>query len=159
MCIRDSDRAVYERLKGCYVLTADKLAAARADMPVLHPLPRVDEIALEVDSDPRAAYFEQAQNGVYARMALMMTLLGLAPVQLGEGAPLLPEGTERNILRDVYKRQGQHDAVYHGISAHQDAPRLGHGRHDHRRRAVPQHVQHGVELRPDRSAQGRVDAF
>lgn len=101
---RFTDRTVYERLKGCYVLTADKLAAARADMPVLHPLPRVDEIALEVDSDPRAAYFEQAQNGVYARMALMMTLLGLAPVQLGEGAPLLPEGTERNILRCGDKR-------------------------------------------------------
>ena len=93
---RFTDRAVYARLKGCYVLTADKLAAARADMPVLHPLPRVDEIALEVDSDPRAAYFEQAQNGVYARMALMMTLLGLAPVQLGAVS---------YTLLDVYKRQ------------------------------------------------------
>ena len=50
---------------------------AKQDMAVLHPLPRVNEITLEVDDDPRAAYFEQAQNGVYVRMALIMTLLGL----------------------------------------------------------------------------------
>ena len=50
---------------------------AKPDMAVLHPLPRVNEIALDVDDDPRAAYFEQAQNGVYVRMALIMTLLGL----------------------------------------------------------------------------------
>ena len=101
---RFSNKAVYERLKDCYILTADKLAAARAAMPVLHPLPRVNEIAPEVDDDPRAAYFEQAQNGVYARMALMMTLLGLGPVQLGEGAPLLPAGTQKNLLHCGDKR-------------------------------------------------------
>lgn len=50
---------------------------AKPDMAVLHPLPRVNEIALSVDDDPRAAYFEQVQNGVYVRMALIMTLLGL----------------------------------------------------------------------------------
>ena len=49
----------------------------RPDLAVLHPLPRVNEIALSVDNDPRAAYFEQAHNGVYVRMALIMTLLGL----------------------------------------------------------------------------------
>ena len=49
----------------------------RPDLAVLHPLPRVNEIALSVDDDPRAAYFEQAHNGVYVRMALIMTLLGL----------------------------------------------------------------------------------
>ena len=53
------------------------MALATADMAVLHPLPRVNEIAVSVDNDPRAAYFEQAHNGVYVRMALIMTLLGL----------------------------------------------------------------------------------
>ncbi len=51
---------------------------AKEKMAVLHPLPRVNEITLPVDNDPRAAYFEQVQNGVYVRMALIMTLLGLA---------------------------------------------------------------------------------
>ena len=74
---RFTDRAVYERLKGCYVLTADKLAAARADMPVLHPLPRIDEIKPDVDNDPRAAYFDQVHNGVYIRMAIILALLGI----------------------------------------------------------------------------------
>ena len=68
----------YIRLKDTYILTPAKMALAKPDMAVLHPLPRVNEITLEVDDDPRAAYFEQAQNGVYVRMALIMTLLGLA---------------------------------------------------------------------------------
>ena len=67
----------YIRLKDTYILTPDKMKLAKPDMAVLHPLPRVNEIALPVDDDPRAAYFEQAQNGVYVRMALIMTLLGL----------------------------------------------------------------------------------
>ena len=67
----------YIRLKNSYILTKDKMALAKPDMAVLHPLPRVNEIALDVDDDPRAAYFEQVQNGVYVRMALIMTLLGL----------------------------------------------------------------------------------
>ena len=67
----------YLRLKDSYILTGEKMGLAKADMAVLHPLPRVNEIALSVDDDPRAAYFEQAQNGVYVRMALIMTLLGL----------------------------------------------------------------------------------
>ena len=76
----------YVRLKNSYVLTRDKLALAPADMAVLHPLPRVNEITLDVDDDPRAAYFEQAQNGVYMRMALIMTLLGLKDPKTGEVA-------------------------------------------------------------------------
>lgn len=67
----------YIRLKNSYILTREKMALAKPDMAVLHPLPRVNEIALDVDDDPRAAYFEQVQNGVYVRMALIMTLLGL----------------------------------------------------------------------------------
>ncbi len=67
----------YVRLKDSYILTAEKMNLAKPDMAVLHPLPRVNEIALNVDDDPRAAYFEQVQNGVYVRMALILTLLGL----------------------------------------------------------------------------------
>ena len=67
----------YLRLKGCYQLDEALLQKAPQDMPVLHPLPRVNEITLDVDDDPRAAYFEQVQNAVYIRMALIMTLLGL----------------------------------------------------------------------------------
>lgn len=67
----------YIRLKDRYILDADKMKLAPKDMIVLHPLPRVNEIALEVDDDPRALYFKQAQYGVYIRMALIMFLLGL----------------------------------------------------------------------------------
>ena len=67
----------YVRLKNSYILTEEKMMLGRPDLAVLHPLPRVNEIALSVDDDPRAAYFEQAHNGVYVRMALIMTLLGL----------------------------------------------------------------------------------
>ena len=76
----------YIRLKNSYVLTKSKLDLARPDMAVLHPLPRVNEITLDVDDDQRAAYFEQAQNGVYMRMALIMTLLGLKDPKTGEVA-------------------------------------------------------------------------
>jgi aspartate carbamoyltransferase catalytic subunit len=68
----------YVRLKDFYVLTKEKMELAKDDMLVLHPLPRVNEIAVEVDDDPRAAYFKQVQYGVYVRMALILTLLGLA---------------------------------------------------------------------------------
>ena len=66
----------YERLKDSYVLTAEKLAVAKPTMRVLHPLPRVNEISVKVDNDPRAAYFRQALNGKYMRMALILKLLG-----------------------------------------------------------------------------------
>ena len=67
----------YIRLKDFYVLDTAKMALAKEDMLVLHPLPRVNEISVEVDQDPRAAYFKQAQYGVYVRMALILTLLGI----------------------------------------------------------------------------------
>ncbi len=67
----------YLRLKDSYILTPDKLQHARADMRILHPLPRVNEISTAVDRDPRAAYFRQALNGKYIRMALIMKLLGV----------------------------------------------------------------------------------
>lgn len=67
----------YIRMKDFYILDKGKMSLAKDDMMVLHPLPRVNEISVEVDSDPRAAYFKQAQYGVYIRMALILTLLGL----------------------------------------------------------------------------------
>ncbi len=67
----------YIRLKDSFILDAAKMRYAREDMLVLHPLPRVNEISTEVDDDPRAVYFRQAQLGVYVRMALIMTLLGV----------------------------------------------------------------------------------
>lgn len=70
----------YIRLKDFYILNAEKMKVAKSDMIVMHPLPRVNEIATEVDTDPRAAYFKQAQYGVYVRMALILTLLGLEEV-------------------------------------------------------------------------------
>lgn len=65
----------YIRMKDCYILDNAKMALGKEDMLVLHPLPRVNEISVEVDDDPRAAYFRQVQYGVYVRMALIMTLL------------------------------------------------------------------------------------
>ena len=65
----------YVRMKDFYILTKEKLALAKEDMLVLHPLPRVNEISVEVDDDPRAVYFKQVQYGVYIRMALILTLL------------------------------------------------------------------------------------
>ena len=68
----------YVRLKDFYVLDKAKLSLAPSDMLVLHPLPRVNEISVDVDDDPRAVYFKQAQYGVYVRMALILTLLGIS---------------------------------------------------------------------------------
>ncbi len=67
----------YVRLKDFYILDKKKMNLAKDDMLVLHPLPRVNEISVEVDNDPRAAYFRQVQYGVYVRMALILTLLGI----------------------------------------------------------------------------------
>lgn len=72
---RFDDLDKYERLKDSYVLNPEKLALAKKDMKILHPLPRVNEISVDVDSDPRACYFKQALNGKYIRQALILTLL------------------------------------------------------------------------------------
>lgn len=71
------NEADYIRLKDTYILDKSKLALARPDLSILHPLPRVNEISVEVDDDPRACYFRQALNSKYVRMALIMDLLGL----------------------------------------------------------------------------------
>ena len=72
---RFADKAEYERLKDVYVLDAAKLRGAKPDLSIMHPLPRVNEIATDVDDDPRASYFVQAENGRYIRMALILKLL------------------------------------------------------------------------------------
>ena len=72
---RFDDPAEYERLKDSYVLTTEKMALAKENMAVLHPLPRVNEISVKVDNDPRAAYFRQTLNGKFMRMALILKLL------------------------------------------------------------------------------------
>lgn len=110
---RFSDKDEYERLKDSYVLNAAKLENAKSDLSIMHPLPRVNEIAIDVDDDPRASYFEQAENGRYIRMALILKLLkeknadGGKPI--GEEVsslicknPLCITKTERGIKR-LYK--------------------------------------------------------
>ncbi len=72
---RFDDPALYDALKDSYILTAEKMSLAREDMCVLHPLPRVNEISVAIDSDPRACYFKQVRNGKYMRMALILKLL------------------------------------------------------------------------------------
>ena len=79
---RFKDPFEYNRLKGTYVLTPRKLSAAKKDLLILHPLPRVDEIDISVDNDPRAAYFEQARLGMYVRMALLLRMLEQLPREL-----------------------------------------------------------------------------
>ena len=75
---RFADLAEYERLKDSYILTEEKMKAAKSDMIVLHPLPRVNEISVKIDDDPRACYFKQVRNGKFMRMALILTLLRAA---------------------------------------------------------------------------------
>jgi aspartate carbamoyltransferase catalytic subunit len=75
---RFEDPAQYERLKGSYILTRELVEKAKPGLTVMHPLPRVDEIAVEVDALPGAAYFRQAHNGVFLRMALLALVLGKA---------------------------------------------------------------------------------
>ena len=74
---RFADPLEYEKVKNVYILRNAMLANAKENMRILHPLPRVNEISVEVDDDPRAAYFTQVQNGVYVRMAVILTLLGI----------------------------------------------------------------------------------
>jgi aspartate carbamoyltransferase len=75
---RFEDEKLYESVKNAYVITTDTLKAAKEEMIVMHPLPRVGEISMEVDEDPRAAYFRQMEYGLYVRMALLAMVLGKA---------------------------------------------------------------------------------
>jgi aspartate carbamoyltransferase catalytic subunit len=75
---RFTDEAVYESVKGAYIIDSKVMKAARERMIVMHPLPRVGEISPEFDDDPRAAYFRQMEYGLYVRMALLAMVLGKA---------------------------------------------------------------------------------
>jgi aspartate carbamoyltransferase catalytic subunit len=75
---RFPDREEYEKVKNAYIITAKLLTKAKDNMKVLHPLPRVNEITTDVDSTKYAYYFDQAENGVYMRQAILATLLGEA---------------------------------------------------------------------------------
>ena len=90
---RFADKDEYERLKNCYELTASMLECAKDSLCILHPLPRVTEIAVDVDDDPRAAYFEQAECGRYIRMALILMLLGTKGVDDRRGKDAFPDDT------------------------------------------------------------------
>jgi aspartate carbamoyltransferase catalytic subunit len=74
---RFSDSLEYERVKNAYNLSNSMLAGSRSNMAIMHPLPRVNEIAADVDSNPKAYYFQQALNGVYVRQALLAAILGV----------------------------------------------------------------------------------
>lgn len=87
---RFENRAEYERLKDTYILTTDKLAGAKENIAILHPLPRVNEISVQVDAHPGAAYFEQVKNGKFMRMALILFVLSHND---GQPADLLPRWT------------------------------------------------------------------
>jgi hypothetical protein len=90
---RFADKDEYERLKDVYILTKAKLKNAKSDLSIMHPLPRVNEIAIDVDDDERASYFEQAENGRYIRMALILKLL-----KEKDGVILCPDGEENSKL-------------------------------------------------------------
>ena len=92
---RFADPDEYERLKDSYILTVDKLESAKSDLAILHPLPRVNEISVKVDDDPRACYFKQVLNGKYMRMALILRLLEEAEKGTEQPAP------EGELIRDV----------------------------------------------------------
>ena len=93
---RFDDPWQYERLKDSYVLTSEKMKLAKEKMSVLHPLPRVNEISVAVDDDPRAAYFRQALNGKYMRMALILMLLDEAKKN-----PVREQPDRRNLRYDL----------------------------------------------------------
>ena len=92
---RFDDLDEYERVKDAYILDAAKMKLGRPEMRVLHPLPRVNEITVEVDDDPRAAYFRQVENGKFVRMALIYTLLRWAEEGKNPDEPLVPEDVIR----------------------------------------------------------------
>ena len=98
------DEDEFDRLKDSFILTPEKLKAARPELRVLHPLPRVNEITVEVDKDPRAAYFRQVENGKFVRMALILTLLKWAKENPANDGVFFPEGTLRNELQCSNRR-------------------------------------------------------
>jgi len=104
---RFDDQEEYERLKDVYILTEDKLKSAKPDMTILHPLPRVNEISAKVDGDSRADYFEQAYNGKYMRMALILKLLK----ENEEEASLVKKYGPKHFVPDYVPEGAEHVSV------------------------------------------------
>ena len=102
---RFADVAEYERLKDSYILTADKMALAKEKMAILHPLPRVNEISVKIDTDPRAAYFRQVLNAKYMRMALILKLLDEAEGRERSSEPLPTARGEKGLIVNELKCQ------------------------------------------------------
>ena len=99
---RFADPTEYERLKDSYILTPEKLVSAKPDLAILHPLPRVNEISVKVDDDPRACYFRQVRYGKYIRMALILKLLG----EDNDGRPTV-ENRDGCMVNDIKCRNPQ----------------------------------------------------
>ena len=122
---RFADLDTYERLKDSYILTADKMALAKEKMAILHPLPRVNEISVKIDADPRAAYFRQVLNAKYMRMALILKLLDEAegkerapepaPTARGEQGLIVNELKCQN-PRCITKTEQELDQVFRRVS-------------------------------------------
>ncbi len=115
---RFSDPEQYNRLKDSYILTLDKLACAKPDLAILHPLPRVNEIAVEVDDDPRACYFKQVLCGKFIRMALILKLLDEAkrdpvPAPLYAETPVRIEGAVCPNPRCITSEDGRIPRLFH----------------------------------------------
>ena len=102
----------YLRLKDSYVLTAKKLEIAKADLSILHPLPRVNEISKDVDSDPRACYFKQVLNGKYVRMALILKLLNEKHVKTHSSEGEAIEGVKCNNPRCITSSEQELDHLF-----------------------------------------------
>ncbi len=96
------DMDEFDRVKDCFVLDSEKLKSAKPEMRILHPLPRVNEITVDVDNDPRAAYFRQVENGKFVRMALILKLLEWS--KEGKNTQLIPDGTVVGRFRCRNKR-------------------------------------------------------
>ncbi|MBQ8836780.1 MAG: aspartate carbamoyltransferase [Clostridia bacterium] len=129
---RFDDADEYERLKDSYILTVDKLANAKKELSILHPLPRVNEISVAVDKDPRACYFKQVLNGKFMRMALILKLLEEVDVDTKEDAhelvinrifcknPKCITTTEQE-LEHVFKLSDKESGVYRCIYCEEKA--------------------------------------
>ena len=106
----------YERLKDSYILTEDKMRFAKETMRVLHPLPRVNEISVKVDKDPRAAYFRQALNGKYMRMALILKLLQEKDNENAESANVVVNTIHCDNPRCITSTEQELDHVFKCVS-------------------------------------------
>lgn len=129
----------YDRVKDCFVLSADKLKSAKPGMRILHPLPRVNEIATDVDDDPRAAYFRQVENGKFVRMALILKLLewadradkhrDLLPAEAVEGHHRCSNhkcisNTEAHAVKPLFRASADGDGIRCVYCEHRPTPEV-----------------------------------